>query len=87
MIDLSLWANNITSTLNLGDHLYNEVKNIVEGKLRDRIKLLGLKDRNGNQISEDRISNTIRYAMETILSGDSQLINKTSSYYIKKYNL
>ena len=92
MSDLKNLASNITSTLSLGDHLYPDVQVIVEGKLRDRYdKLIDKKIKDGNTtitITEERISNTVRYATSSILeTGSQDLVSETAAYYRIKYEM
>jgi hypothetical protein len=88
MADTALMSSNIVATLDLGDHLYDDVRSIVEGKLRDRVdKLLGKKVKDGSIITEERISNTISYAMGNLLEAPVALVLETANYYRKKYSL
>jgi hypothetical protein len=87
MADTALMSSNIVATLDLGDHLYDDVRSIVEGK-RDRVdKLLGKKLKDGSIITEERISNTISYAMGNMLEAPLDLVTETANYYRKKYGL
>ena len=68
-------AEQIIAALTLGDNLHGEVEKIVKGKLLDRHdKLVGKKTRRGETITQDRICNTVGYAVSAIkaaLLGDS----------------
>jgi len=88
MADIALLSSNITSSLDLGDHLYPHVRAIVEGKLRDRVKLVGKKTRKDGVITEESISSTIQYVMTGLLrDGSFDLIGDTADYYRQKYSL
>ena len=88
MTDTGLMSSNITDALDLGDHLYDDVRSIVEGKLRDRVdNLLGKKLKDGSIITEERITSTISYAMGNLLEAPLDLVAETANYYRQKYSL
>lgn len=88
MTDTATLSSNITSSLQLGDHHYQDVRCIVEGKLRDRLdKLLGKKTRKGVPLTEEKISNTVKYAVENLLNSPIKNVLETAEHYRKKYDL
>ena len=92
MTQISTLSSNITSSLELGEHHYQDVRVVVEGKLRDRIHLVGKPTRQkgpygGAPLTEETIANNIRIAMEGMVKSSVQNLLDTATYYREKYKL
>ena len=92
MTQISTLSSNITSSLTLGEHHYQDVRSVVEGKLRDRIHLIGKPTREkgpygGAALTEETITSNIRIAMEGLLKGSIENLLDTATYYLEKYSL
>lgn len=83
-------AEQIIAALTLGDNLHGEVEKIVKGKLLDRHdKLVGKKTRRGETITQDRICNTVGYAVSQLMESpnNAALMAETALYYNLKYEV
>jgi len=75
-------ATQIVEGLDLGDHPWNDVHNIVLGKLKDKSTYVY------NTIGEDRVRSQVSYVMKRFLvAASTKTIIETAKYYQDKYKI